>query len=105
MTDIIEWLRKAPSNEWNGAVLNKAADEIERLRAALATAQAALEAQKNAIFQPLPGTTNRKRRRLGRDFDGKSLKIIEPYCPNCFIDGRSGYTFCVCGKQPGEAKP
>jgi hypothetical protein len=35
MTGIVEWLRKAPSNEWNGAMLNKAADEIERLRAAL----------------------------------------------------------------------
>jgi hypothetical protein len=88
------------------------ADEIERLRrerdearTALATAQAALEAQKNAIFQPLPGTTNRKRRQLGHDADGTPLNIIEPYCPDCFIDGRSGYTFCVCDKQPGEAKP
>jgi hypothetical protein len=33
MTDIVEWLRNALSNEWNGEMLNKIADEIERLRA------------------------------------------------------------------------
>jgi hypothetical protein len=33
MTDIVEWLRAGASNEWNGELLTKAADEIERLRA------------------------------------------------------------------------
>lgn len=51
------------------------------------------------------GRAQPKRRRLGHDADGTPLNIIEPYCPNCFIDGRSGYTFCVCGKKPGEATP
>ena len=31
MTDIVEWLRNSTSAEWNGPMLNKAADEIERL--------------------------------------------------------------------------
>jgi len=30
MTDIVEWLRNSTSAEWNGPMLNKAADEIER---------------------------------------------------------------------------
>jgi hypothetical protein len=36
MTDLVEWLRNSTSAEWNGPMLNKAADEIERLRAKLA---------------------------------------------------------------------
>jgi hypothetical protein len=36
MSDIVEWLRNAPSNEWGSGQLLKAAAEIERLRAALA---------------------------------------------------------------------
>ena len=32
MVDIVEWLRKSNSEEWCGAMLDKAADEIEDLR-------------------------------------------------------------------------
>ncbi len=46
-----------------------------------------------------------KRRKLGHDINGKSLKIIEPHCGQCVIDPRDGETWCVCGKQPGEARP
>jgi hypothetical protein len=32
MSDSVEWLRTASSNEWNGVMLNKIADEIEATR-------------------------------------------------------------------------
>jgi len=32
MVDIVEWLRNSKSEEWCGAMLDKAADEIELLR-------------------------------------------------------------------------
>jgi hypothetical protein len=33
MTDIVEWLRNSTSAEWNGAMLDKAADALEALQA------------------------------------------------------------------------
>lgn len=31
LESLVDWLRNAPSNEWCGAMLSKAADQIERL--------------------------------------------------------------------------
>lgn len=35
--DIVVWLKHAPSDEWCGPMLNKAAEEIERLRRIVTT--------------------------------------------------------------------
>jgi hypothetical protein len=35
IVELIDWLRTAPSTEWCSPMLNKAADELERLHAAM----------------------------------------------------------------------
>jgi hypothetical protein len=44
-TDIVDWLRNAPSDEWCSPMLNKAADEIDRLRDVVVKLQATLAAR------------------------------------------------------------
>ena len=35
MDDLVEWLRNSSSDEWNGSMLNKAANRIDKLEVAL----------------------------------------------------------------------
>lgn len=51
----------------------------------------------------LIGTPRGKWRRLGRDFDGTPLGIIEPHCGECRIASDDGPSWCGCGKKPGGA--
>jgi hypothetical protein len=52
MTDIVEWLRNSTSAEWNGPMLNKAADEIERLRRVLMEVECELNAATDGKYLP-----------------------------------------------------
>jgi hypothetical protein len=110
--DEIERLRNAVEAAWNDAIIaasdrisiahNECCDPSRYDRGECCGHFIPVQA---AIRELMKDRTPPKRRRLGHDADGTPLNIIEPHCGQCVIDPRDGETWCVCGKQPGEAKP